>query len=103
MGYNYLFAPSHIFQVLLFQLPLIYCLNHLMSHDRHASGGKNSLYGCCHSFYHVVIVVLSLAFQCLTTISIVPYGLIALVLCPGITWSIPLSVALIWRAFRMNS
>jgi len=33
-------------------------------------------------------------------LDIFPYGVIAIIVCPGVLWTIPISLALIYRAFR---
>jgi len=81
-------------QVLLFQVPLVCYLNSLLSRDH--SHGCRSL--SCHLSMLVVFLL-----QCMSILSTTPYGPVAVLISPGVSWSLPLSLYLIIQALRTNS
>lgn len=81
-----------ILQVLTFQLPMVLYLNHVMSRDRRM---------CFSPLCHCVAVV-TLLVQCLWVRGASPYGWMAVLFNPSLTWSIPLGVYLIVAAHRTS-
>ena len=96
---NVLYAE--FLQILLFYFPLTYYLNHVMSHD-FLNGRGCSTY-CCSCCCHIVMVFL-LLFQCLQYRNmVVPYGLMATLVSPGMTWVFLMALILIGMAFWTRS
>ena len=80
--------------MVLFHIPLIFYLNYIKSHDRHVMGLKGKLFnGGCH-----VIMFLLLLLQASWAMAIFPYGWVAIVVSPGVVWTVPMALALVWRA-----
>ena len=81
-------------QVLLFQVPLVCYLNSLLSHN-HSCGCRPLP---CHLSMLVVFLL-----QCRSILNTTPYGPVAVLISPGVSWSLPLSLYLIVQALRTNS
>ena len=92
------FNGNFVFQILLFHFPLTYYLNHVMSHDLY-SGRVSCCHTCCSRISHVVMAML-LLFQLLHyRHMVVPYGKMAVLISPGMTWVFLLALGLIGMAF----
>ena len=74
-----------LIQLLFFHIPFIFYLNSIIksrTHDRHVTSfGRKACQCCCH-----VTMALLMLLQLSWAISIYPYGIWALLLCPGVLW-----------------
>ena len=82
-------------QLLLWYVPLTFYLNHLLSL---APSRRRFL---LLFLYRLTILSLFLL-HCGWCVTFSPYGRVALVLSPGISWTIPLSLYLLLRAHRIH-
>ena len=56
---------------------------------------------CCSIIWHISFF-LSFLLQCGIAYSSTAYGILPILLSPGMAWSIPLSLFLVYRAFRSS-
>ncbi len=91
------FPPFPPLQVLLVQIPVVCYLNHLLSPRDPAH--KRSHLGCPSLLCHALLLLV-LLLHCSYSYSCIAYGVVALVISPGVTWVIPLVLFLAVRAMR---
>ena len=89
-----------LFQTLLFQVPLIYYLNWVLSRELNGHGRCCCIPTLLCSLLCHVIMIVSLLLQCGFILASSPYGIVAVLVSPGVSWAVPLSLILIIRAFR---
>ena len=87
-----------VLQILLFHLPLTYYLNHVMSHDLY-SGRASRCRACCSCISLVLMLPLFLLQCLLYRYMLLPYGTVAILISPGMTWVFLLAIVLIGLAF----
>lgn len=99
-------APCDFFlllflQILLFYFPLTYYLNHVMSYD--SLNGRGLFSHCCSCCSHMMMVLV-LLFQCLQYRNmVIPYGPMATLISPGMTWVFLMALILIGVALWTRS
>jgi hypothetical protein len=89
---TYLFG---IFQLILWYIPLTLYLNRLLSLPHSSSPSSRLRLLLCHSAMFSLFL-----YHCGWLLTFAPYGSVALVLSPGVSWTLPLSLYLLLRSWR---
>ena len=88
-------------QILFWYIPLTFYLNHLLSPS--SSSSSPSCCGCCSSLLCHSLMLLCLVYHWRWYYTFVPYGPLALIVSPGVFWTIPISCYLTYSSIRSHS
>lgn len=74
--------------MVLVHIPLLYYLNHALSHNSKT----------CHKWICNCAMVMCVIVQLFWVLTAYPYGYLALLLSPGVTWSLVLTFWMVYKA-----